>query len=251
MERRRIETDKAPPSTGFRAQALRAGGLLFTGGMIGAPMLPDGAVRAPAATLAEQVDLCARHLEQVTLAGGTDKSQVVEVSAFLVPYAQKEAVERQVADFLGHRPHLFHTRPVQDVAMHGLLELDWIAVADQALSHAEAAAWLAPLGGAPGLHASGPFLVLNGVTAGGATLGEQSYTALREAGRALRAAGSGLEHLVKLTVYIAAFDDYPQFNDATRDLFAEFTPPTRSVVVAPDVTGAALLRIDLLALRPE
>ena len=250
METRlRIETDKAPPSTGFRSQAMIAGGLLFTGGMIGAPLLPDGGVRAPAPTLAEQVDLCLRHLEQVTMAGGADKRQVVEVSAFLVPYAEKESVARQVADFLGHSPLLFNAHEVHDVAMHALLELDWIAVVDPDLSQAEAASWVAPLGHAPELTERGPFVILNGVTAEGATLGEQSYGVLAKAGRILSEAGSGIEHLVKMTVVIADFDSYPQFNQATQTVFADITPPTRSVVVAPHLTGAHLLRVDFLALR--
>jgi len=140
---------------------------------------------------------------------------------------------------------------VQDVAMHAMLELDWISVVDPAISQAEAASWLAPLGHAPGRHESGPFVILNGVTAEGATLGEQSYAVLRKADTQLRAVGSGLEHLVKMTVYIADFDSYPQFNNATRDLFANFTPPTRSVIVAPAITHPGLLSIDFLALRGQ
>jgi enamine deaminase RidA (YjgF/YER057c/UK114 family) len=138
---------------------------------------------------------------------------------------------------------------VHDVAMHALLELDWIAVVDPNLSQAEAASWLAPLGHAPELTESGPFVILNGVTAEGATLGEQSYGVLAKAGRILSEAGSGIEHLVKMTVVIADFDSYPQFNQATQAVFADITPPTRSVVVAPHLTGAHLLRVDFLALR--
>lgn len=249
IRRRRIETDKAPPSTGFRSQALAAGGLLFTGGMIGAPMLPDGGVRAPAPTLAEQIDLCLRHLEQVTIAAGGDKSQVVEVSAFLVPRGEAEAVEQQVADFLGRAVPLFNFREVSDVAMHGLIEMDWIAVETHGPSIEEAAEWIKPLGHAEGITSSGPFLVMNGLTAPGTSLSEQSFGVLREADHILRSLGGGLEDLVKLTVFIADFDSYPQFNNATRDLFADLIPPTRSVVVAPEIAGSALVRVDLLALR--
>lgn len=249
--RRRIETDTAPPSTGFRSQAVAAAGLLFTGGMIGAPMAQDGTVRAPAATLGEQVDLCLRHLEQVTLAGGGETKRVVEVSAFPVSRAYAGAIETQVEEWLGYRPPLINTHVVRDVAMHALLELDWIVALEPTLSAEQAAAWLAPLGHAPGLHTSGPFVILNGVSApnGGASLGEQTYAVLRTAAAQLAAAGSALEHLVKMTVFIDEFDAYPQFNDATRDLFAAFTPPTRSVVVAPALTAPARLRVDLLALK--
>ncbi len=154
-----------------------------------------------------------------------------------------------VADSLGRRPLLFNSRAVHDVAQHGLLELDLFAVVDEALIHAAAAAWIEPLGHAPGLHEGGPFLVLNGVSANGATLAEQSYGVLRSVDAQLRAVGSGIENLVKMNVYIADFDSYPQFNNVTRELFAHFIPPTRSVIGAPAVTGTALLRIDCVALR--
>ncbi|MGL4649043.1 MAG: hypothetical protein ACRC1H_06530, partial [Caldilineaceae bacterium] len=104
LVRRRIETDNAPPSTGFRSQALAAAGLLFTGGMGGAPRAADGVVRAPAATLEEQVALCLGYLEQVTLAGGGDRTRVVELSAFPVSHAYVSAVEAQASAWLGYRP---------------------------------------------------------------------------------------------------------------------------------------------------
>lgn len=249
MERVRIETENAPPSTGFRSQGMVAGGLFFTGGMIGSPMLPEGGVRAPAATLEEQVDLCLRHLEQVGLAAGIDRSQVIEVSAFLVEEGREAEVAEWVTSFLGFRPLLFNPHKVSDCAMHGLVEMDWIAVADPALSPVEAASWVTPLGHGEEIIGSGPFWVLNGVTAEGATLGEQSFALFRKVERQLGAVGSGLDDLVKMTVYIADYDSYPQFNDATRSLFQDFTPPTRSVVVAPEITGRFLLKIDLLAVR--
>ena len=247
-ERIRIETSQAPPSTGFRSQALIAGGCLFTGGMIGAPLAEDGGVRALAPTLAEQIDLCLAHMEQVTLAGGGTRDQVVEVSAFYVPEGGETVVRERVERFLGRVPPLLNARRVVDVAMHGLLEMDWIANLDAARSPSEAADILRPLGHGAAVQRSGPFVILNGVTGPGATLSEQSYAALAEAERQLRAVGSALDRLVKLTVYIAAFDIYPQFNDATRQVFAAFTPPTRSVLVAPHITGDALLRMDIVAL---
>jgi enamine deaminase RidA (YjgF/YER057c/UK114 family) len=52
-----------------------------------------------------------------------------------------------------------------------------------------------------------------------------------------------------MAVYIADFDSYPQFNDVTKEVFHDMIPPARSVVVAPALTGAALLRLDLIALH--
>ncbi len=247
-QRCRIETPNAPPSMGFRSQGMVAAGFLFTGGQVGAPMPQEGVQRGPAATLEEQVALCLQHLEQVTLAAGASKAQVIEVSAFVVPAGKEQQVLRQVEDFLGFTPPLFNSKTVSDVAMHGLLELDWIALMDEHLSRQEGVEILRPFGHGEGLVRSGPFVMLNGLTAPGASLGEQTINLLAEADRRLQQAGTALRHTVKLTVYIADFDAYPQFNDATKQAFASFTPPTRSVLVAPEVTGAALLRMDLLAL---
>ncbi len=61
--------------------------------------------------------------------------------------------------------------------------------------------------------------------------------------------GGTFENLVKLTVYIKEFDPYPQFNDATRKAFADIIPPTRSVLVAPEITGNAQICVDLIALK--
>src|SRR5579883_2990249 len=137
-ERLRIETPLAPPSTGFRSQGLVAAGFLFTAGQIGAPLLASGQIGAPPASLEEQVNLCLRHLTQVTLAGGTSIDHVVEVSAFVVPAGQEAAVRHQVEDRLGYSPPLFRVRQVTDVALHAGLELDWIALHDSTLSPPQA-----------------------------------------------------------------------------------------------------------------
>ena len=50
-----------------------------------------------------------------------------------------------------------------------------------------------------------------------------------------------------MTVYIDEFDNYPQFNAVTQRLFTVPPVPTRSVVVSPETTGDAAIRIDLVA----
>lgn len=249
--RQRIETDKAPPSTGFRSQALAAAGFLFTGGQIGAPLLPGGRVRRPADTLEEQVALCLAHLEQVTLAGGGSLERVCEVSAFVVPGERQDEVRRQVTAFLGFEPPLYQSQPVADVAMHGMLELDWAVLLDPDTPLEAGARTLAPFMHGEAVARSGPFLCFNGVSAPGASMAEQSEGVLDRLEELLAAEGAAPHELVKLAVFLADFDAYPEFNEATKRRFARVVPPTRSVLVAPDVTGDALLRVDALALRPE
>ena len=249
----RIETDKAAASHGFRSNAMVAGGFVFTAGHIGAPLAPPGGRADPAPTLDEQVDWCLRHMEQLALAGGGTLDGFVEVSAFLVPEALKacDAVRQRISGFLGYTPPLVHIQPIQDVAAHAMLEIDGVAVVNQSRSLDEAASILRPFGQGQGLVRSGPFIFFYGMYAAVASLGEQTRNLLNESSIQLQEEGIALAQLVKLSVYNAEYHDYPQFNDETKRQFAAFDPPARSVLVAPQVTGDALLRIDMIALAGE
>ena len=247
----RIETKNAPPSTGFRSQGLIAGGVLFTGGQIGAAMPQEGVLRDPSEDLEEAVRLTLGHLEQVTLAAGRNKEKVFEVSAFPKISGRREEIEAVVRDFLGFDPPLFNYHEVYDVAAHALLEMDWMAAADDGLEAVQAAEILEPLGNGPEKTAleSGPFVIWNQLSASGKDLGVASRALLEEIRTLLEERGGSLEDLVKLTVYLKEFDPYPLFNEATKKAFAEIIPPTRSVLVAPGVTGEAQIVVDVLALR--
>jgi len=255
MDRRvRIRTDKTPPSNGYRSKGMTAGGFIFTAGWIGVPMVPSGQTAEPAETLEEQTDLICQYLEQVILAGGSTKDQVVEVSAFVADPANEHKVRELVRDYLGFEPPLFNYHNVQGVARDAMLELDWIAVLDRNLSTVRATELLRPFGHGQGLVKSGPFLMLNGLAAPGETLGEQTMNLMAKADHQLREAGSSLQDVVKMNVFYVTPTypgDYPQFNEATKKVFADFEPPTRSVVRAPSITDPYLLRIDFLALGPE
>jgi 2-iminobutanoate/2-iminopropanoate deaminase len=253
VRKRRIETTDAPPSTGFRSQALAAGGFLFTGGQIGAPYEPGGEVRALAPTFEGQVDTCFRHLAAVTRAGGGRLDRVVELSAFTTVPGGGAIVAERAEAFLGYAPALHNPVSVDDCAMHGDVELDWAVLLDDGTPLDAAAAVLAPyMHAAPGaVVRSGPFLVLNGCTGDGGDMADQSASLLDRVAAALAPHGAGIADLVKLSVVIRSFDEYPAFNDVTKQRFADVVPPTRSVVVAPAITGASALRIDVLALAPD
>jgi len=249
----RIETKKAPPSHGYRSNAMVAGGFIFTAGHIGAPMRPPGEPSQPAETVSEQVELCLEHMEQLALAGGGSKGRFVEVAALLTPdaFAQQEKVRQQIDDFLGYTPPLVYVQDIKDVAMHAFLEIDGVSVVDPELSLDHAAEILRPFAHGKGVVRSGPFIFLNGMTAPGANLGEQTHNLLNEAHRLLSEAGSGLSNLVKMLVFTREYDTYPQFNEETKRQFAAFEPPARSVVIAPEVTGESRLLIHMVALSGE
>jgi enamine deaminase RidA (YjgF/YER057c/UK114 family) len=245
----RIETDKAPSSIGYRSNAMVAGGFIFTAGHIGSPLGKPDEHHPPAATLEEQVDLCLQHAEQLSLAGGAPKENVIEVSAFLQPIEGEQVVRQHVREFLQFEPPLFNLRHVRHIAMDAMLELDWMAIVDPDMSREQAIEILRPFGHGKGLVRSGPFLMINGLTAPGDSLTEQTMNLFAEADRQFREAGSGLPNVVKLNVFLGG-GKYPDFNEATRKLFAEFEPPARSVL-GRELPNDTLLQIDLLALAGE
>jgi enamine deaminase RidA (YjgF/YER057c/UK114 family) len=225
-----------------------AGGFAFSGGHVGARLNPPGQERTPASTLEEQADICLGHMEQLLLAGGATRDQVVEVSAFVVPHDDRDIVRQRTESFLGQKLPLLHIYKVDRVARLAMLEMDGIAVVDPDLSVARAMRILEPFGSSEALVRSGPFVIMNGLTAVGDSLGEQTTNLLARADLELQAAGSALSLAVKLTVFLGEFGTYPQFNDATKVAFARFEPPTRSVVVARGLAHGALVRINLIAL---
>jgi enamine deaminase RidA (YjgF/YER057c/UK114 family) len=254
MDRRiRVESDQTVPSTGYRSKGMAAEGFLFTAGWVGVHRLPDGSAGELADTFEEQVEIICRYLEAVTVAGGTRKERVVEVSAFVAGGQPETYVRERVAAYLGFVPPLFNYHAVDFVARDGFLELDWTALLDPSpYSVEEAVTILKPLGHEPGLHRSGPFLILNGVKAPGADLAEQTYAVMAEADRRLSEVGSALANVVNIKVFwTGARDTYPTFNNATKEIFAGFEPPTRSVVESVQFTEGHLLRIDFLALAGD
>ena len=253
MEQRkiRIESEKAPPSTGFRSQGLIAGGVLFTGGQIGAEMPEPGVFRDPCSDMQDAVQVTLNHLEQVTLASGCSKQNVFEVSAFPKLAGQKELIASEIENYLGFKPLLYNYLEVSDTAAHSLIEMDWLVAAGGNPDLESAARFLHPLGnGAAGQWIeSGPFRIWNRLQGQGADLGVASEALLADLAERLHQVGGSFDDLVKLTVFIKEFDAYPLFNEATKSAFAEIIPPTRSVLVAPNITGAAQICIDVAALR--
>ena len=250
-QKQRIETVNAPPSTGFRSQGLIAAGILFTGGQIGAEMPEPGVFREPCTDMKEAVPVTLHHLEQVTLAAGCRKADVFEVSAFPKTPGNQEIIQAETEKYLGKKPLLFNYCQVFDTAAHSLIEMDWMTITGAGPDAETAAGYIHPLGNGPSgqLIESGPFRIWNKLSGYGPDLGVASKALLAEILEKLQAIGGDYENLLKLTVYLKEFDPYPLFNEATRLAFAEIIPPTRSVLVAPEITGEAQICVDLIALR--
>lgn len=79
---------------------------------------------------------------------------------------------------------------------------------------------------------------------------EQTEQVLRNVSRVLEAAGTGLEHVVRTTVFLADMNDFAAMNEAYAGFFGA-EPPARSTVQAARLPRDARVEIDVIALAGE
>jgi enamine deaminase RidA (YjgF/YER057c/UK114 family) len=199
--------------------------------------------------LEQQLGLCLDHLAAVTATAGGSSDRVVELAAFVTDADGRAIVDTVVSSRLGRLPPLLRFEPVVDVALHGLVELDWVVSLDEAVPLELAAEIIEPLGdlaGGADVIRRGPFAFLNGVYGAGDDMTAASEDAFRQLSERLATVDSGLDDVIKMVVYIDSFDRYPEFNAVTQRLFTSLPLPTRSVVVAP-AQAIGAIRIDAVA----
>jgi 2-iminobutanoate/2-iminopropanoate deaminase len=98
---------------------------------------------------------------------------------------------------------------------------------------------------------AGGFVFVSAVTAADADgkvsgpIEEQTRRAIERLGAALTAAGSSLEQVVSMQVYLRHASDFQAMNDAYRPFFAD-KPPVRTTVVT-DLAGGALISMAAIA----
>ncbi|HEX7174040.1 MAG TPA: RidA family protein [Pyrinomonadaceae bacterium] len=76
---------------------------------------------------------------------------------------------------------------------------------------------------------------------------EQTEQVMRNLSAVLEAAGSGLERVLKATVYLADMADFAEMNEVYGGFFRE-EPPARSTVQAARLPRDARVEIDVIAL---
>jgi len=76
---------------------------------------------------------------------------------------------------------------------------------------------------------------------------EQTEQVLRNISKVLEAAGSGLDRVLKTTVYLADMDDFAAMNEVYGRFFTE-QQPARSTVQAARLPRDARVEIDVIAL---
>jgi 2-iminobutanoate/2-iminopropanoate deaminase len=78
------------------------------------------------------------------------------------------------------------------------------------------------------------------------TVEEQTERALENLAAVLRAAGSGLEHALKVTVYVADIDLWSRVNTVYARVFGEHRP-ARTVVPTSELHHGLLVEVDAIA----
>jgi 2-iminobutanoate/2-iminopropanoate deaminase len=81
----------------------------------------------------------------------------------------------------------------------------------------------------------------------GSGVAEQTEQVLANLRAILEAAGSGLDRVVKTTVYLTNLDDFQAMNDVYRRHVGE-VPPARATVEVSALPSGALVEIDAIAL---
>ena len=81
----------------------------------------------------------------------------------------------------------------------------------------------------------------------GDAIAEQTEQVLANLRAILEAAGTGLDRLVKTTVFLQSLDDFPGMNEVYRQHVGD-QPPARSTVEVAKLPSGALVEIEAIAL---
>ena len=81
------------------------------------------------------------------------------------------------------------------------------------------------------------------------TIQGQTQQALKNLSAVLTAAGSGLEHVVKTTVFLSDIENFGEMNEVYATFFTD-DPPARSTVAVKDLPLGALVEIEAIAIKP-
>lgn len=127
MQRQPVETPQAPKAIGPYAQAIRAGGLVYTSGQIGIDpatgALVPGGIEAQTRRVLE-------NLKAVLAASGSSLEKVLRVTVYLTDLAHFQAMNRIFSEYLdAHRPAR-STVGVAALPVGALVEMDMIALCD-------------------------------------------------------------------------------------------------------------------------
>ncbi len=126
MSREIVQTERAPKAIGPYAQAVRAGGFIYTAGQI--PIDPKTG-EFVSGEIAAQTRQVLENLKAVLEAGGSSLGRVVKATVFLRNMAEFAAMNEIYAEYLGHAKPARSTVAVSELPRGALVEIDLVALA--------------------------------------------------------------------------------------------------------------------------
>ncbi len=126
MSREIVQTETAPKAIGPYAQAIRAGGFIYTAGQI--PIDPKTG-EFVIGGIAAQTRQVLENLKAVLEAGGSSLERVVKATVFLRNMGEFAAMNEIYAEYLGHVKPARSTVAVSELPRGALVEIDLVAVA--------------------------------------------------------------------------------------------------------------------------
>ena len=126
MNRKAIQTDKAPKAIGPYSQAIKVGNLVYTAGQI--PIDPKTGDFV-AGGIKEQTRQVLENLKSVLTAAESSLEQVVKATVFLKNMADFAAMNEVYAEYLGDAKPARSTVAVAELPRGALVEIDLMALA--------------------------------------------------------------------------------------------------------------------------
>ncbi|NDV19486.1 deaminase [Pseudodesulfovibrio sp. JC047] len=80
----------------------------------------------------------------------------------------------------------------------------------------------------------------------GSTIGEQTTQAMDNMASLLESVGLGMKNVVKVTVYLANWDDFPSYNEVYKSFMGDHKP-ARATVEVSRLAGGALIEMESIA----
>ncbi len=126
MSREIVQTETAPKAIGPYAQAIRAGGFIYTAGQI--PIDPKTG-EFVSGGIAAQTRQVLENLKAVLEAGGSSLEKVVKATVFLRNMGEFAAMNEIYAEYLGDAKPARSTVAVSELPRGALVEIDLVALA--------------------------------------------------------------------------------------------------------------------------
>lgn len=125
MQKKVVQTDKAPKAIGPYSQAICTDTMVYTAGQIG---LVPATGELVGSTVEEQTRQALNNISNVLEAAGSNMSQVVKTTVFLKDMNDFAKMNPIYAEFFGENPPARSTIAVAGLPKGGLVEIEAVAI---------------------------------------------------------------------------------------------------------------------------